>query len=153
MKPETKILDAYQVAYARSVGPYGPETCGKAFEELMQWAGPKGLLGKGQVIGLYWDDPRITRPEECRTDACVSITDDVEVEGVIKKQTIDGGKYLVFDFKIKMEEFEKAWLDAFKWIGENKIACEEKPCYELYHNDGTQHPEGIWDIEICIPIK
>ena len=27
------------------------------------------------------------------------------------------------------------------------------PCYELYHNNGEEDPEGKWIFDICIPLK
>ncbi|HBR95588.1 MAG TPA: hypothetical protein DEA90_15605 [Opitutae bacterium] len=27
------------------------------------------------------------------------------------------------------------------------------PCFELYQNNGMEHPEGKWLVDICIPLK
>ena len=31
--------------------------------------------------------------------------------------------------------------------------AKDKPCYEFYHNDASEHPEGEWIVDICIPLK
>ena len=41
--------------------------------EVMRWAGPKGLIGRGPMMGMYWDNPEVTAPERCRTDACLVV--------------------------------------------------------------------------------
>ncbi|NQT15126.1 MAG: GyrI-like domain-containing protein, partial [Planctomycetes bacterium] len=141
------------VAYVRKMGPYGKETAEAAFGELMQWAGPRGYLGSGEILGVYWDSPEVTAPENCRTDACVGVPEGTAPEGQIGIQTISGGPYAVCHFEIKDVDFKQAWDDAFAWFVESGLECDDKPCYELYHNDAREHPEGKWIVDICIPLK
>ena len=54
-------------------------------------------------------------------------------------------------FEITDDSFQQAWEDAFAWLIEGGYECDEKPCFELYHNDGSEHPEGKWIFDICIP--
>ncbi|MGE4488869.1 MAG: GyrI-like domain-containing protein [Kiritimatiellales bacterium] len=153
MNAEVKEMPSYTVAYVRKVGPYGKETCGQGFRELTQWAGPRGFFGSGSVFGLYWDNPEVTSPERCRFDACISVPEGTSVEGVISLQTITGGPYAVCHFETGAAGFQKAWEDAFSWLVNSGYECAEQPCYELYHNDGTESPDGIWIFDICIPLK
>jgi DNA gyrase inhibitor GyrI len=48
---------------------------------------------------------------------------------------------------------EQAWDDAFTWLVNSGYECGDKPCYELYHDNATDHPEGKWIFDICIPLK
>lgn len=153
MNAEVREMPEYNVAYVRKIGPYGPEICEQAFGELAQWAGPRGYLSSGAVLGVYWDNPEITPPEKCRVDACVSVPHGTAAEGQVGVQTISGGPYAVCRFEIKSDEFQQAWEDAFKWLVSGGYECDDKPCYELYHNDASDHPEGQWIVDICIPLK
>lgn len=153
MKAEIKEMPEYNVAYVRKIGPYGKEVCEQAFGELMQWAGPRGYLESGTVIGVYWDNPEITAPEKCRTDACVSVPVGTELKGQVGSQTISGGSYAVCHFEIESDNFEKAWEEAFEWVVDKGYECDDKPCYELYHGDVKEHPEGKWVFDVCIPLK
>ncbi len=153
MQVEIKEMSDFYVAYVRKQGPYGPETCGQAFDELCKWAGPKGFLNSGTVLGVYWDNPEVTPAEKCRTDACVTVPDGTTVDGQVATQTITSGKYAVCHFEITCEGFFKAWEDAFAWLIDSGHECDDKPCYELYHNNGEEHPEGKWIVDICIPLK
>lgn len=153
MKAEIMEMPDYHVAYVRKIGPYGKETCGQAFDELLRWAGPKGLPGQGPVFGLYWDNPGVTAPEHCRIDACAGVPVGTAVDGQVGLQVIEGGRYAVCGFEIADDEFQKAWDEAFAWLVSNGYQCHDKPCYERYHNNAADAPNGKWIVDICIPLK
>lgn len=153
MKAEIKNMPEFHVAYVRKLGPYGPETCGAAFGELTAWAGPRGHYQSGVVLGLYWDDPSKTAPDQCRTDACISVPVGTETEGSVQLQVVPGGTYAVCRFESTAEGFQQAWKEAYAWLFAEGHQCAEGPSYEFYHNNGQEHPEHIWIFDICIPVK
>jgi len=153
MEAEVKEMPELHVAYVRKIGPYGKETCEQAFCELMQWAGPRGYVGSGPMLGVYWDNPEVTPPEKCRVDACVGVPEGTATEGSVALQTISGGPYGVCHFELTADNFQQAWEDAFAWIVSTGQECDDKPCYEVYHNNAAEHPEGKWIFDICIPLK
>lgn len=153
MHAEIREMPEYLVAYVRRLGPYGKETCRLAFDELSRWAGPRGHLEKGTVLGVYWDNPEVTPPEKCRIDACVSVDKGTLTEGQIGLQVLAGGLYAVCRFEIDTEQFPQAWEEAFAWLINKGYMCDDRPCYELYHNNADEHPDGKWLADICIPLK
>ena len=153
MNVEIKEMPQFHVAYVRKVGPYGKETAEQAFGELMQWAGPRGFLGTSPMLGVYWDNPEVTPSEKCRVDACVSVPDGTDPEGQVGMQTISGGPYGVCHFEIQADNFTQAWEDAFAWLVDSGHQCDNRPCYERYHSSASEHPEGKWIFDICIPLK
>jgi AraC family transcriptional regulator len=153
MRAEIREMPEYNVAYVRKMGAYNKITCEQAFGELIQWAGPRGYLSSGVMLGLYWDNPDVTSSEKCRIDACISVPDGTVPDGQVAIQTVSGGPYAVCNFEIKGESFQQAWEDAFGWLVSNGYECDDKPCYELYHNDAEKNPENKWIFDICIPLK
>ncbi|MCW7753881.1 AraC family transcriptional regulator [Desulfobotulus sp. H1] len=153
MKGSIEQIPAYRVAYIRKMGAYGHEICEQAFGELMTWAGPRGYLEAGTVLGVYWDNPEITPPEKCRMDACITLPDPAEPDGDISVQQLRGGPYAVCRFEIANADFPKAWNEAFIWFMEQGYACDDSPCYERYHTSPEEHPEGKWIVDICMPLK
>lgn len=153
MNAEVRELPECKVAYVRKVGPYSRETCEPAFGELMQWAIPRKLVGPGTVLSIYWDNPDVTAPENCRFDACVVIPDNFTPEAQIQIQAISGGPYGVCHFELRPEKMQQAWEDAFLWLCNSGFETSDKPCYERYHNNAAEHPEGKWIFDICIPLK
>lgn len=153
MGAEVKEMPDYHVAYVRKMGPYGQEVCEQAFGELSRWAGPKGFMGTGVMLSLAWDSPEITPPEKCRLDACISVPPGTRPDSPVGLQTIDGGPYAVCHFEIGSDGFKQAWEEAFAWLVRSGHECAHKPCYERYHNDAADHPEGKWVVDICIPLE
>jgi AraC family transcriptional regulator len=153
MKAEVKNLPDQLAAYVRKMGPYGQKTCEAAFNELIPFAAPRGYIKPGGFLCLYWDNPEVTPPDRCRTDACVMVPPDAKPEGAVGLQTIAGGPYLLYRVEIKPDGFRQAWDDAFVWVVEHGYECANLPCFELYHNDAREHPEGKWIADIGIPLK
>lgn len=150
MNATVKEMPAWTVAYVRKMGPYGKEVCEAAFGELMRWAGPKGLIGRGPMMGMYWDNPEVTAPERCRTDACLVVPPGTKVDAPLALQDIAGGPHLVCAFEIPSTDFSGAWEAAFRHLVEQGLECADRPCYEQYHDDCTG-PTCRFDI--CIPLK
>ena len=150
-KIEIKEMPEIRVAYIRYLGPYNQ--IGRAYEKLMKWAGPRGLIRPGaKTITVYQDDPAVTAIEKVRQDACITLTDDVEVGGEIGKAVIPGGKYAVGRFQVDPKGFEKAWNTMCLWLADNGWQYNGSP-YELYHNSLEEMVHERFDVEICIPVK
>lgn len=146
-QPEMKVI------YARHKGEF--HTIGEAFERLMQWSGPRGLLGPAmQTLAVYHDDPEVTSDENLLvSDACLVVPGEVKTEGDIGSYTITGGKYAVGRFEIGMNEFEQAWTSMCRLVAENGLkTAEGRHFYEMYLNDPQQHPEHKFIVDICIPV-
>jgi AraC family transcriptional regulator len=153
MNVDVKEMPDYHVAYVRKMGPYGAEICEQAFSELTQWAGPRGYLKSGVMIGVYWDNPEVTPPEKCRVDACISLPEGATPEAPIDIQTISGGPYSVCHCEIPIDGFQQAWEDTFAWLVDSGHECDDRPCYERYYNNPSADPDGRWIVDICIPLK
>lgn len=150
MNANVKEMPAWHVAYVRKMGPYGKEVCESAFGELMRWAGPKGLVGRSPMMGVYWDNPEVTAPDQCRTDACLVVPEGTAVEAPVALQDIAGGPHAVCEFNVPMTDFTPAWEEAFRWLVDQGLECDDRPCYEMYLDD-CRGPTCRFNI--CIPLK
>jgi AraC family transcriptional regulator len=102
------------------------------------------------VLGVYWDNPEVTPPDKCRVDACVSVPEGTVPEAPVEIQTIVGGPHAVCHFEISAGGSQNAREKAFAWLVNGGCECEERPCYELFHNEARDHPEGKWVYDIRI---
>ncbi len=152
MNAGVKELPDYHVAYVRKMGPYDTGTQ-HAVSQLLQWAGPRGYLNSSPVFVVYWDNPEVTPPAKCRLDACISVPAGTPPEGQIGLQLLRGGPYALCHFEIQADHFPQAWEDAYMWLVNSGYESDNRPCYELYHNNAMEHPEGKWIFDICIPLK
>lgn len=155
---EVKNIDPFSVAYVRHIGPYKGDS--KLFEslftKLFTWAGPRGLLNQPDVkiLSVYHDSPEITDEAKLRTSVCVSVPEDTAVDGEIGKMTIAGGNYAFARFEINGDEYEQAWNAVYSgWLPDSGYQPDDRPCFELCHNNPKEHPEGKHILDICVAVK
>jgi len=141
-----------QVIYCRHTGAFNQ--IGKAYEKLMKWAGPRGLLGPdSHGITIYHDDPSVTEIDKVRQSACLLVNQDVKVEGEIGKMILPGGQYATGHFEIQESQFEEAWNTMCLWFTESGYEPGEGYSFEYYYNNHSGRPDHLFVLDICIPVK
>ena len=153
-KVVVKEMPEMQVIYILHTGDF--YLIHQAYQKLMQFAGPRGLLkGEHHTLTVYHDDPSVTEIEKVRQSACLVVNEDIKVEGEISKMTIPGGKFAVGHFDIDNPTlFEEAWNTMCVWLTESGYEPGKGLSYEYYYDvegDDECHHHFIFDI--CIPVK
>ena len=107
------------------------------------------------ISTVYHDDPKITDQDKLRLSACITVPEDTPAEGEIGKMTIPAGNYAIARFELTgSAEYEGAWNMVYgSWLPESEYQPDDRPCYELYHNDPKEHSEGLHIVDICVPLK
>jgi AraC family transcriptional regulator len=166
MKPDKELIASVEVkdiadinvAYIRHIGPYAgdQQLFGNLFNRLCTWAGPRGLLRfpETKFVTIYYDNPDITDESKLRTDVCITVPPDTQVDGEVGKATIPAGKYAIAHFEINPEQYGDAWNAVYGgWLPESGYQPDDRPCFELYLNDPKTHPEGKHIVDIYAPVK
>lgn len=160
LKAEVKVekLAKMNVAYIRHTGPYAgdEQLFTKLFTKLFTWAGPRGIMAQPdlKVMSVYHDNPDITDEEKLRVSVCVTVPEDTEVEGEVGKMEIPEGDYAIAHFEIKAHQYGDAWDAVYGgWLPESGYQPDDRPCFEIYHNDPNQHPDNLHIVDICMPVK
>ncbi len=155
---EVKDFPETTLAYVRYVGPYKGD--GQLFEglfsKLFSWAGPRGLLNypDTKTIIIYHDNPEITDETKLRVSVSISVPADTAVEGEIGKMVLPAGKYALARFELSDDEYQEAWDWVYRdWLPESGYQPDDRPCFEMYHNDPKTHPQGKSIVDICIGVK
>lgn len=153
MDVQIKEIPARQVAFVRHIGPY-PE-CGKAWEKLCMFAGPKGLLQPGvEFVGLCYDDPEITPPEKIRYDACIIVEGDVQPEGEVGAQTIEAGLYAMATHHGSYTKLCETYASLCgQWAPANGYEIRSIPSMEIYMNSPEDTPEDELVTDVYVPIE
>jgi AraC family transcriptional regulator len=155
---EVKDVPEMHVAYIRHIGPYAgdEQLFSKLFNKLCAWAGPRGLLHfpETKFLTIYHDNPDITDENKLRTDVCITIPPEAQVDGETGKAVSPAGKYAVAHFEISPDQYGDAWNALYGgWLPESGYQPDDRPCFELYLNDPKQHPEGKHIVDIYAPVK
>jgi DNA gyrase inhibitor GyrI len=143
-------IPAYGIAYIRHIGPYGINN-EKTMEELKKWAKLNHLFNDESIIlGIAQDNPETTKPENCRYDTCIVVSEDYSVtDSYVRKGNIVGGKYAVFKINHTAEAVQKGWIDIFPELFKQGYKFDEtRLIIERYivQMVNTHH------CEICVPI-
>ncbi len=155
MKVSIQNFDDIHVAYVANHEGYFDDKIEVAWEKLCAWAGPKGLLCSGsKYLGISFDDPKVTPKDKCRYYACIEVPKDVEVSGEFGLFDIRGGRYAVHRVEVTSDEIEKFYDELTgAWIPANGYEPADAPSIEIYHKTPENHPEGKFDMSLCVPVK
>lgn len=150
-KIEIRKMPKMDLAYVSSIGP---QNLAGAYQKLIQWASPLGLMNeKTKMITIYHDSFKVTEAKKVRMSACVLLNKPVETEGEIGLTSIKAGKCIVGSFEIGLNEFEKSWTGLFLWMNENGYKKTDRNPFEIYHNNINEHPESKAIVDFCIPVE
>jgi AraC family transcriptional regulator len=149
---EIKEMPRVDLAYINHIGVEGVDA---AFEKLVKWATPKGLLDRKEVtlIRIYHDSFKITAPDKIRMSVGIVLTLPAQVGGEFGLASIEKGKFIVGHFEIEPKDFGQAWSSLFVWMNENGFKKREGNPFEIIHNNFNDHPEKKCIVDLCIPIE
>ena len=147
---EVKELPKMELAF---VPVMGIQHIGNAYQELMQWGMPKGLIDEQtKMITVYHDSFKVTAADKVRMSACLYLPEPIKTEGSIGRKAIAPGKHIVGSFEIGMHEFEKSWTGMFVWMNENGFTKADRDPFGIYYNNPEDHPEKKAIVDLCIPV-
>ncbi len=141
------------VAYLRHTGPYGAPLSSFWQHIVYPWMRANNLLGCARY-GVSLDDPSVTRPDQCRYDACVEIAHDVTLSGNPVRKTLPGGRYAALRFWGTVAEIETAWDRLLRdWLPTSGLQLDSPPFFEHYPPNARYDPNTAqFECEICLPV-
>ena len=154
MTVKVKDMQSIRVAYVQHFGSYDDPGTEQAFDQLRQWAEPRGLHDSTRYLGIPWDNPDVTEVDQCRFDACLMIDEHISTGASINVQTISAGKYAVYGCEVIDQDFELPWTQLLRdWLPGSGYLTPDGHCFEVYRNDGHEDPNGCWQMDIYLPIE
>ena len=101
LKPEILTEPELKLVYIRIIGRYGEEEPYiEAWRKLRDFLQINGLLTPStRWIGISFDDPTVTKTEQCRFYACATVEHDVSPQGAFGMKTIPQGRYAVYTLR------------------------------------------------------
>jgi AraC family transcriptional regulator len=141
-----------RVAYLRYTGPFG-EPLGRFWRvSVMPWLADHDLIDCPRY-GVSVDDPRRTRPETCRYDACVALSPGLTLPDAAQT-TIAGGIYAVTGFRGTDAQIGAAWDEFLAAVAGLALTTDAaRAAFEHYPRGATwDHRTGTFACELCIPV-
>lgn len=150
-KIEIREMPKLELAFITQIGPDG---LNEAFNRLLKWARPKGLLAdnKLKLARIFHDSFKITEADKVRMSACIILKEPVQTSGEIGLTSIEKGKFIVGHFEVAPKDFEKSWSSLYIWMNEQGYQKADRNPFEIFHNNFNEHPEGKAIVDMFIPI-
>jgi AraC family transcriptional regulator len=150
-----KLVDreAVSVAYLRRTGAYGPGISQFWKKQVAPWMEANNFFGRDR-FGISLDDPSVTRPENCRYDACVASPENEVLAGDPGRRVIPGGKYASLAYEGTGADIGAAWDSLLRdWLPRSGLQLDARPFFEHYPTDGRYDPRtGAFTCNICVPV-
>ncbi len=156
LNPKFRFIEKIELVYIRIIAKYGSEVdYESAWRKLWKFAKQKELINEStEYLGLSYDDPNITRSEQCRFYACISTEQAAKVEGEFGTISVEGGKYAVFLLKGSYsglnDLYKSIYLD---WLLQSGIKLRNSMPFEKYLNNPDKVSEEDILTEVWIPVK
>jgi AraC family transcriptional regulator len=153
MKVKLMDREPVHVAYLRHTGAYGPKITKFWMDTVAPWMATNNLFGRARY-GISLDDPHVTKPAQCRYDACVETSENETLTGNPKEKVIPGGKYAILEFAGTAAQIGSAWDFLLgQWLPKSGLQLDARPLFEHYPTTGSYDEKtGQLTCEICIPV-
>ncbi len=144
-----------QAIYIRITGKYGNENFQKTWNELWGFVKTNKIFTKGiERFGISHDDPKTTKSENCRYDACLTVHKVIEPKGKVGVKKIKGGKFAVFKYQGSYKNLGEVYDLIFSdWFVNCNYELRNIPIMEKKMNNPLRTEPDKLKTEIYIPIK
>ena len=146
---QVRIVDLEPMRWAGTSG-FGPEPEGLAWEALLKWAEPIGLLSRPhRFFGFNNPDPSLGSPNY-GYDQWITIDASVQVEEPIKIKEFSGGRYAVTRCE-GVQNIHAAWQQLVVWREASRYRMGQHQWLE----ELITPPDGPWDkaqFDLYLPI-
>ncbi len=112
----------------------------------------QGLIPVGPVVGLYHNDPRLTKEEDLKWDIGFPIAEEANVQAPLKKVQFNFTKAAVYLYTGPYEQMDKLYEQMIKFIDENGYKMVWPSCEKYLNNPSEVKPEEL-KTEVIIPVE
>jgi len=153
VKVKVKNTKPMRIAYIEHTGDYGQVPFDRYFSKLFGWAKENKAKPGFRTMGIYYDNPEKTAPEQCRCEIAIPIRSNPPTGEEVKVKDLKGMEVATTKFAAPAEEYQNTYKEMNSWMEENGYEWAG-PAYEIYTKKpkvkGTQ---TIMYSEIQVPIK
>jgi AraC family transcriptional regulator len=144
---------ALRLAAIAHQGPY--HGIGAAFDRLSAWAQSRGLLrADSRFFGRYFDDPKSVAPEQCRSEACMTLAATDAVDDAVRLVVVPAFRAAMLRFRGPYAELERPYEWFYgTWLPASGEEPADLPCLEEYPNDPRTTPPAELITDIIMPLK
>jgi AraC family transcriptional regulator len=146
-----------RLVYVRDVGPY-ERTIPRSWDRLITWLNDNGLYAPvGRGYGLARDNPADVGPENCRYDACVEATPEVEGKAIrnLGIETLPGGPYACRRLSGNYDRIKSVVANVYSEFEPMPGLCidRNRPVVTIYIDNPNRHSGDDLRADVCVPVS
>lgn len=156
LEPKIILCNEKHLVYIRIIAKYGEQNkYTQAWKQLWKYAKQNQLITDyTESIGLSFDDPNITKAEQCRFYACITTNSTTKAHAEFGICTLPKGKFAVFTHKGSYSGLNDVYKFIYiDWLPQSGYTIRNSTPFEKYLNNPAKVPENEILTEIYIPIK
>ena len=125
-----------------------------AYDKLVAWAAPKGLLDRPNVkmVTVYHDSFKDTAANQVRISVGILLNHPIELDNEVKLLELEPHRCIVASMELEYEGFAKAWSNLYSWKNRNGYQISGNDPFEIHHNNYRDHPQKKCMVDLYIPI-
>ncbi|MCO5121310.1 MAG: AraC family transcriptional regulator [Burkholderiaceae bacterium] len=155
-----RILPSYCCVARRFFGSlkFVPQCWRRFVHELPEFVRP---IAPGPYIGLMYDDPRFTPPEQIRYDCCVVVDEEGLAEDPARLARHELRELRIRPGRYVCQPHHGGYIDVGKsysrlldhWIATSSYSLTEDPAIEWYEARPPRDASGALDILLMLPVS
>ena len=126
---------------------------GEAFDRLVAWGAPRGLLGPGRLgVSIYLTDMSLPEASQ-RSLAGFTVDGDILSDDPrITPYDLPAGRHAVALHKGPYAQIGKTWRALYSWLAASENQPADRPAFEVsLNNPRFTSPEDLLT-EVCVPL-
>ncbi len=153
IKVKIKNTKPTRLAYIEHTGDYGNVPYDEYYSKLFSWAKEKKAKPGFKPVGIFYDNPAKTSPEQCRCEIGIPIRAPLSSGAEVKVKELPAMEVATTKFAGPAEDYTKTYNEMGKWIESNGYEWSG-PAYEIYgKKPKVKGGQTIMYSEIQVPIK
>jgi AraC family transcriptional regulator len=154
-KVEVKDIPALHLAYLICMQGYVISEICPVWERLDKWAvAHSAYTPETLSLGISMDDPLITPANKCRYLAAMTIPETIQKDRMVGIMNVPALKCAVFRVDCTGDQIQYCYRAIYRdWLPDSGMQPADFPCYEVYRFTPNQANNGLFGLDIYIPIK
>lgn len=160
LKPEITLMHpvtirhepARRLAAMAHSGPYFE--IGRSFEKLFATLAARNLVQQtGHMVGVFYNDPAQTAPEDLKSHAGVEVPEGLPVAAPLEAMTLPAARHAVLTFTGPYAGLPAAYDQLFAvWLPQSRETPANLPSFEIYLNSPMDTDQDKLVTELCLPL-
>ncbi len=153
LQPSIKHLPSQKLVALQVVGLHNIP---HAFQQLSHWSVENGGTESPQrkMYTIYQDSAKEVAHDQINLITGTTIITPIDfVPQHLMLYNMEACKCIVASLVLNPQDLSKAWTALYQWKNAQNLELSDAYPYEIYHTDYRNHPDGLCQVDLCIPIK